>query len=91
MMGITSVWICNGQITRTVTTEDSVLIARYPRSVSTSKYSMSGIYRGVRTRVYPGRQGRPIWAASTLRATGMGSGGSGDLAGPWVGSQYGFI
>ena len=36
-------------------------------------------------------QGRPIWAASTLRATGMGSGGSGDLAGPWVVSQYGFI
>jgi len=35
-------------------------------------------------------QGRPIWAASTLRATGMGSGGSGDLAGPWVVSQYGF-
>ena len=31
-----------------------------------------------------GRQGRPIWAASTLRATGMGSGRSGDLAGPWV-------
>jgi len=38
MMGITSVWICNGQITRTFTTEDSVLIARYPRSVSISKY-----------------------------------------------------
>ena len=31
-----------------------------------------------------GRQGRPIWAVSTLRATGMGSGRSGDLAGPWV-------
>ena len=45
---------------------------------------MSGIYRGVCTRVYPGRQGRPIWATSTLRATGMGSGRSGDLAGPWV-------
>ena len=52
MMGITSVWICNGQITRTFTTEDSVLIARYPRSVSISKYGKSGIYRGV-----PGKAG----------------------------------
>ena len=85
MKGFTSVRICTGRITRTVTPEDSVLLRTLTSSVSISVViSMSGIYRGVCTRVYPGRQGRPIWATSTLRATGMGSGRSGDLAGPWV-------
>ena len=88
MKGFTSVRICTGRITRTVTPEDSVLFARYLRVLASQQViSMSGIYRGVRTRVYPGRQARPIRAASTFLVTGMGPGSSGDLARSWVVTQ----
>ena len=81
MKGFTSVRICTGRITRTVTPEDSVLFARYLRVLASQQViSMSGIYRGVRTRVYLGRQARPSRAASTFLVTGMGPGSSGDLA-----------
>ena len=88
MEGFTSARICTGRITRTVTPEDSVLLRTLTSSVSISVViSMSGIYRGVRTRVYPGRQARPIRAASTFLVTGMGPGSSGDLARSWVVTQ----
>ena len=74
MKGFTSVRICTGRITRTVTPEDSVLFARYLRVLVASQQviSMSGIYRGVRTRVYPGRQARPIRCSSVGRGPARG-------------------